>query len=57
MFEKACEYALANFQLPRYNHINSILKNKQVIDDKKDKTSQSTGYLRGSKYYGGKNNE
>lgn len=55
--ENACEYALTQFSIPRYTHINSILKINQYEEkNKKENNSSNTssGYVRGSEYYGGR---
>ena len=52
--ENACEYALTQFNFPRYSHIKAILKTNQVIIENKAKVSASNGYVRGADYYGGK---
>lgn len=51
--ENACEYALTQLNIPRYTHINAILKLKQDKIENKSK-STTTGYVRGADYYGGK---
>ena len=52
--ENACEYALTQFNIPRYSHINAILKLKQEKIETKTQVSTATGYVRGADYYGGK---
>lgn len=61
--EAACEYAISRgIRKPRYHHINSILAANQDISYMESKTasmksSNSMGYLRGSDYYGGGNDD
>lgn len=61
--EAACEFAITKgIRKPRYHHLNSILAANQdvvYLDNKevKVKTDNSMGYLRGSSYYGGGNND
>jgi hypothetical protein len=61
--EAACEFAITKgIRKPRYHHLNSILAANQdvVYLDNKEvnmKTDTSMGYLRGSSYYGGGNND
>lgn len=61
--EAACEFAIVNgIKKPRYHHLNSILSANQdeVYLEKKNaksKTGSSMGYLRGSDYYGGDDND
>lgn len=52
--ENACEYALTQFSIPRYSHINAILKIKQDKDEEKTSTVDNTGFVRGADYYGRK---
>lgn len=55
--ENACEYALTQFSIPRYTHINSIFKINQYEEKNKNENNSSntsSGYVRGSEYYGGK---
>lgn len=52
--ENACEYALTQFNVPRYSHTNAILKLKQEKIENKTQVSTATGYVRGADYYGGK---
>lgn len=48
--ENACKYALAQFSIPRYKHINAILKNMQDVNEKII-PSEDGGYVRGEEYY------
>lgn len=52
--ENACKYALNQFSIPRYSHINAILKIKQEEKENNLLDSTNMGYVRGSEYYGGK---
>lgn len=55
--ENACEYALTQFSIPRYTHINSIFKINQYEEKNKNENNSSntsSGYVRGSEYYVGK---
>jgi len=53
--ENACSYALSQFSIPRYNHINAILKIKQDANLKAEQNiDTSSGYVRGADYYGRK---
>lgn len=61
--EAACEFAITKgIRKPRYHHLNSILSSNQdqvFLEDKNitQKDNSSMGYLRGSDYYGGSNND
>jgi hypothetical protein len=61
--EAACEFAVTNgIKKPRYHHLNSILAANQDVLYLESKTTKSKetrkmGYLRGSDYYGGGNND
>lgn len=61
--EAACEFAITvGISKPRYHHLNSILASNQdhiYMENKKVKEKPDTpmGYLRGSNYYGGGNND
>lgn len=62
--EVACELALTKFSVPRYKHLNGILKynqDKLYIENskvaKKPSKDTSTIFLRGSNYYGGDSND
>ena len=61
--EAACEYAITHgIGKPRYHHLNSILVANQDISyleakNASTRASSSMGYLRGSNYYGGGNND
>lgn len=61
--EAACEFAIAKgITKPRYHHLSSILAANQdelYLKEKKTdaKKNSSMGYLRGSDYYGGGNND
>lgn len=61
--EAACEFAITNgIKKPRYHHLNSILAANQdvlYLESKtiKSKVTRKMGYLRGSDYYGGGNND
>ena len=61
--ERACKIALENLSRVRFRDINGILKNNHDLEYQQNnpvvKTSDNSTpspYLRGSKYYGGKNN-
>ena len=61
--EAACEMALAKVRIPRYQHLKSILSSNQDLvyikkksdNNKKEHNSNAQGYVRGSDYYGGGN--
>lgn len=61
--EAACEFAITNgIKKPRYHHLNSILAANQDVlylesKTNKSKETRKMGYLRGSDYYGGGNND
>lgn len=61
--EAACEFAITKgITKPRYHHLSSILAANQdelYLEEKKTDTKKnsSMGYLRGSDYYGGGNND
>lgn len=57
--ENACEIALTKVARPRYHHLNGILSNNQDLVNKNNnaKNNDEDGYIRGAKYYGGKNND
>jgi hypothetical protein len=56
--ETACEIALTRVKTPRYHHLKAVLAANQdqiYLEDKNasKKASSTTGYVRGSEYYGG----
>ena len=59
--ESACRLALTQIRSPRYHHLNAILAANQDIlaeqSQNKPKTNNSQGYIRGSAYYGGNEND
>lgn len=61
--EAACEFAITSgIKKPRYHHLNSILASNQdeiYVERKKAdaKEHSQMGYLRGSSYYGGDNDD
>ena len=60
--ETACEMALTRVRTPRYHHLKAILAANQdqiYLEDKNtsNKAPSTTGYVRGSEYYGGGSND
>lgn len=59
--EAACEFAIENgIKVPRYHHLKAILSANQdqlYLEQKAPKVKSPMGYLRGSNYYGGDNND
>lgn len=61
--EAACEFAITTgIKKPRYHHLSSILASNQDVfylekKNAKPKENRTMGYLRGSDYYGGANND
>ena len=58
--ETACLLALSRFQIPRHRHLQAILSSEEDISHHAEqqrileqKQAQTTGYVRGSGYYGG----
>ena len=63
--EVACEIALTNVQVPRYHHLKALLSGdqdiqyveQQVNEALVERNKETTGYVRGSAYYGGYDND
>jgi transposase len=63
--EVACEVAMKSIQVPRYQHLKAILSGNQDIiylEQKqgqmlREKNSYAGGYIRGARYYGGRDND
>lgn len=59
--ESACKLALLQIRSPRYHHLNAILAaNQDILAEQlqnKPKTNNTQGYIRGSAYYGGNEND
>ena len=59
--ESACKLALTQIRSPRYHHLNAILAaNQDILAEQiknKPKTNNTQGYIRGSAYYGGNEND